>query len=168
MYKKKNGFSFYDIVISLVILVFASLFITKIFVGSVELQNSNKITSICTFEAIETLENIKTLENISIEDRNDYLRAFDVEQNNNSSIYSKDIDVLGKTYREIVTISVVDSNYVNKVRSAKIYNSDEENEIDYEKIVSDLLRADVTIYDEDNSEVYTLGTYFTKSYKELD
>lgn len=166
--KKHRGFSFYDIIISLIILVLASVFITKIFVGSVELQNKNKIISACTFEAIETIENFKTLKNTSVEDRNKYLQTFKYQQNSDDNMYTKDIDILGKTYKEVVTIAVVEENEMQKIRTAKVSNSDVDNEIDYETIINNLLEVNVEFLDNKDRVVYNIGTYFIKNYKELN
>lgn len=166
--KKHRGFSFYDIIISLIILVLASVFITKIFVGAVELQNKNKIISACTFEAIETIENFKTLKNTSVEDRNKYLQTFKYQQNSDDNMYTKDIDILGKTYKEVVTIAVVEENEVQKIRTAKVSNSDVDNEIDYETIINNLLEVNVEFLDNKDRVVYNIGTYFIKNYKELN
>ncbi len=162
---KRKGYSFYDVIISLIVLILASVYVTKIFVGAVEVNNKNTVLDSCTFEAIETIENLKAIGNFSNYSSNDFLNDFVRVQNIDGIVYSKTFDITEKQYTELVTLELVESYEIDKIKEAKVYSTKSISELSRETMVNSLYQVTVEIYDENQEEVYFIKTYFTEVHK---
>ncbi len=162
---KHKGYSFYDVIISLVVLILASVYVTKIFVGAVEVNNKNTVLDACTFEAIETIENLKAIGNFTNYSSNDFLNDFIKVQNVNEIVYSKTFEVTEKQYTEFVTLELIERYEIDKIKEAKVYSTKSISDLSSEKIVNSLYQVTVKIYDENQEEVYYIKTYFTEAHK---
>ncbi len=165
---KHKGFSFYDVIISLVILILASVYVTKIFVGAVEVNNKNTVIDACTFEAIETIENLKAIGNFSTYSSNDFLNDFVRVQNQTGLVFSKTFEIHQNEYTEMVTLELVESYQIDKVKEAKVFSTKSISELSSETMVNNLYQVTVEIYDENEEEVYFIKTYFTEGHKVVD
>ncbi len=165
---KHKGYSFYDVIISLMILILASVYVTKIFVGAVEVNNKNTIINACTFEAIETIENLKSLGSFTNYKTNEYLQSFQKLQNESGLVYSRNFEISDKYYLERVTLEVVEDYRIDKLTEAKVYSTQTISELKSETMVNTLYQVTVQILNEKNEEVYLVKTYFTESHKVLE
>lgn len=164
-HKKHRGFSFYDVIISLIILTLASVYVTKIFVGSVELNKKNEIIAASTFEAIETIETIKSIGYIADLGKSDFFNSFQKQQNGNSIVYTRNFKLLDRDLEEVVYIEVAKRYEVEKI---KFVNTENIENIKSEKIANILYNIRVEIYDEYDEEIYSIDTYFAESRKVLN
>lgn len=168
--RKHKGYSFYDVIISLVILILASVYVTKIFVGAVEVNNKNTVLDACTFEAIETIENLKSLGSFSKYSSNELLQEFQRVQNEESRVYSRTFNIDDKEYKEVYSIELVEGYNIDKIKEVQVSKTKEtsENDVVKETMANSLYKVTVEIYDEKENEVYNIETYFTESHKVMN
>ncbi len=163
--KKSKGFSLYDILISLIIFVLVSVFITKIFVENIEVNKSNKVLDACTFEAIETIEQIKGISDGVSYTENKYLSNFSKEQTAEDVFYSRNFYIEDEVYKEEVHLKQIESYDTDNVRIATVSNNIVNSEITYDYTNSSLYEANIKIFDKNNNEVYNIKTNFTENHK---
>lgn len=165
--KKHKGFSFYDILISLVILIFTSLCITKIFVGAVDVKTKNTILDDCTFSSIEVIENIKNMNDLSSYETNEYLSSFEKIQNDSGYLLTKQLFYGDDIYTQTVTIELIETYDTEKIKEATSYKDELSSEIIYEIVSNNLYKIVVDVLDENNNNIYSIETYLTESRKVL-
>ncbi len=164
-FKKNKGFSLYDILISLVIFVLASVFITKIFAENIEANNSNKILDACTFEAIETFEQVKSLKYGQLYTENAYLSNFSREQTSEEVVFTKKFFIGEEQYKEEVHVKKLESYEADKIKVAMVSASNVNSKITYDYTTSSLFEVTIRIFDKNNNEVYNIKTNFTEEHK---
>ncbi len=163
--KKSKGFSLYDILISLIIFVLVSVFLTRIFVGNIEVNKNNKVLDACTFEAVETFEQIKSLNNGQGYAENKYLSDFWQEQTIDDTVYTRNFQIEDEVYREAVHVKLIESYDSEKVSVATVSDNLVDSELTYDYTNTRLYEVNIKIFDKGNEEVYNIKTYFTEDHK---
>ncbi len=166
--KRSNGFTLYDILISLVIFVLVSIFLTDVFVKNVEVSKSNKVQDACTFEAVETFEQVRSLNNGQGYTNNEYLNSFTKEQTTEDVVYTKTFLIGNEEYKEKVYIELLESYDTEKIRVATVSDNLVNSGITYDSTKSSLYRVTIKIFDENNKEVYNIETNFTEEHKVVE
>lgn len=165
--KKNRGFSFYDVIVSLMVLIIASVFVTRIFVGSVNVSYSNLKMNQFTFEAIETIEIVKSIGNVDNIHKNNYFDDYTKTLHNNQTVFTKQIDIDETTYTEVVSIELAETYTANKIAKVESFNNEIYFEQEYDQYSNNLYRIEVKILDDNKDEVYKVETYFTETHKVL-
>ncbi len=164
-FKKSRGFSLYDILISLIIFVLVSVFLTRIFVGNVEVNKNNRVLDACTFEAIETFEQIKSVKNGQTFSTNKYFNSFSKEQNPEEIVYSKVFLIGDVEYTEKVHVKMIEEYESDKIKIATVSDSNVNSELSYDYTTTTLYKVKIKIFDNNNKEVYNIETNFTEAHK---
>ncbi len=164
---KNKGFSLYDILISLVIFVLISVFLTNIFVKNIEVNNTNKVLDACTFEAIETFEQIRSLNKGQGYKENEYLSKFTREQKAEEVVYKRNFMIGVDEYLEAVHVAKTEGYESEKIKTATVSDNLQNSKITYDNSATSLYKISIKIYDKNNNEVYNIETNFTEDHKVL-
>ncbi len=164
-FNKRKGFSFYDVVISLVILVIASLYVTKIFVETIEVSKKSNILDVCTYQAIETVENFKGVRDVANINNNAYFSEYEKVIAGDEITLTKNFVLEEETYKENILITKVDSYTNSEIRVAQVYKNSVANDLQYQEYKSSLFKVKVQMFNSSGSVLYDIETMVSENHK---